>query len=213
MSENPGRRFAAATLTGTFITFPSFPMNHSPSVRAVSVVALMLGMAACSRNQESPNPKPKMTAEAAVPVGALPKIGPAPAWKLQDVNGQVLSSEQFKGKVVVLDFWATWCGPCRMEIPGYVELTRKYGKDGLVIIGVSVDQGGPEVVKPFSAKMGVNYPIVMANEQVKAAFGGIEAIPTTFIIDRAGVVRHKKVGAEETAEYEQKILAVLKEKA
>lgn len=135
---------------------------------------------------------------------------PAPVWKLKDVEGRVISSETFKGKVVVVDFWATWCPPCRAEIPGYVELQKKYGKDGLVIIGVSLDQKGPAVVKPFMEKFGINYPIVMGDDDISAAFGGMDAIPTTFIIDRAGIIRDRKVGAEPTEQYEKRILALLK---
>ena len=146
-------------------------------------------------------------------MGTLPKLGPAPALKLTDVDGKEVSSEQLKGKVVVVDFWATWCGPCRVEIPGYAEMTRKYGKDGLVIVGVSLDEGGPAVVKPFATKMGINYQLVMADEAVQAAFGGISSLPTTFLIDRAGQMRDRKDHAEETAEYEKKVLSVLAEKA
>src|SRR5581483_3837542 len=146
-----------------------------------------------------PSPSP------AVAVASLPAIAPAPAWQLKDVNGNVVTSEQFKGKVVVLDFWATWCGPCRSEMPGYTDLQRKYGKDGLVVVGLSVDEGGPGVVKDFVAKFGVGYQVVMADEAIQAAFGGVEAIPTTFLIDRAGIIRDRKVGAEPTAEYERKI--------
>ncbi|HVU22562.1 MAG TPA: TlpA disulfide reductase family protein [Opitutus sp.] len=138
---------------------------------------------------------------------------PAPDWKLKDVNGKVVNSGQFKGKVVVVDFWATWCGPCRREIPGYVKLQKKYGKDGLVIVGMSVDQQGPEVVKDFIAKYGVDYQIVMADDAATEAFAGdqpIEAIPTTFIIDRDGKIRDRKMGAEDTAEYEKTILQYLK---
>ncbi len=133
---------------------------------------------------------------------------PAPAWKLKDVNGQEVSSDQFKGKVLVVDFWATWCGPCRMEIPGYVALQKKYGRDKLVIVGMSVDQAGPAVVKKFINANKVDYQIVMADEDVQAAFGGdepIEAIPTTFIVDGTGMIRDRKVGAEPTAAFEKRL--------
>jgi thiol-disulfide isomerase/thioredoxin len=110
-----------------------------------------------------------------------------------------------------VDFWATWCGPCKAEIPGYIQLTKKYGKDGFTIIGVSMDEAGPEVVKEFVAKNRLNYPVVMFDEKVVDAFGGIEAIPTTFLIDRSGQIRDRKLGAEETSEYEKKIVALLNE--
>lgn len=135
---------------------------------------------------------------------------PAPKWALKDVNGQTVSSEQFKGKVVVIDFWATWCGPCLAEIPGYVELQKKYAGEGVAIVGISLDQQGPEVVKEFIARSGVNYQIVMGDDTVADAFGGVTAIPTTFIIDRTGTIRDRKSGAESTEDFEKRILAVLK---
>ena len=178
---------------------------HFGSIFAV----LALSLVACSKQAEAPKATASAAPAAKGSATALPVLGPAPSWNLKDVHGQPISSEQFKGKVVVVDFWATWCGPCRQEIPGYADLQRKYGKDGLVVIGVSIDEAGPSVVEEFVKKFNVNYQVVMSDDAVQAAFGGMDAIPTTFLIDRAGQVRDRKVGAEPTEEYERKIVALL----
>ncbi|MDE3084166.1 MAG: TlpA family protein disulfide reductase [Verrucomicrobiota bacterium] len=149
----------------------------------------------------------------AAPVASSPPAASdarlAPSWKLRDVDGKTVDSAQFKGKVVVLDFWATWCPPCRSEIPGYIKLQEKYRGKGLAVVGVSLDQQGPEVVKKFMAEQHMNYTVVMGDEAVTRAFGGIDAIPTTFIIDRSGNIRHKKVGAMETADFEKMLAPYL----
>jgi thiol-disulfide isomerase/thioredoxin len=134
---------------------------------------------------------------------------PAPAWKLKDLDGREVSSAQFKGKVVVVDFWATWCGPCISEIPGYVALQKKYGAAGLVIVGVSVDRKGPEWVKKFVQENGMNYTVVMGDDGIADAFGGFDAIPTTFLISRSGRILNKKIGAVPPEEYEKLVQQAL----
>ncbi len=134
----------------------------------------------------------------------------APAWTLQDVDGKTVSSDQLKGKVVVLDFWATWCGPCRSEIPGYIELQKKYGEAGLAVVGVSLDRGGPQVVKTFVEQQKITYLIVMGDDKIVEAFGGVEAIPTTFIIDRNGTARFRKEGTMAREEFEAILKPFLK---
>jgi thiol-disulfide isomerase/thioredoxin len=127
----------------------------------------------------------------------------APVWKLKDLDGREIGSEQLKGKVVVVDFWATWCVPCIGEIPGYIDLQKKYAADGLVIVGISLDQKGPDHVRKFAESKGMNYRIAMADDNVADLFGGLAVIPTTFLINREGRIVHRKVGAMTHEEYEK----------
>lgn len=130
--------------------------------------------------------------------------GPAPAWELPLVDGGTLSSAELEGKVLVIDFWATWCPPCRAEIPGYVELQEAHRDEGVVFVGISLDQGAgaeAKVIK-FMEAQGINYPIVMGNPEVAEAFGGVEAIPTTFVVDREGQLVNRKVGYKPVSYFE-----------
>lgn len=132
-----------------------------------------------------------------------------PEWSLSRLDGSVLSSEDLRGKVVVVDFWATWCPPCRAEIPGYIEMQRDLADKDLVIVGVSLDEGGTAVVQKFAEKMGINYELVMGDNAVVNAFGGVQVIPTTFLIDREGQVRHRKEGMMSREDYEAIVREVL----
>jgi len=128
----------------------------------------------------------------------------APDFTLADLNGNWVSLSEFKGKVVLLNFWGTWCGPCRREIPDFIKLTEKYKKDGLEIVGITLTSGSPERIQSFSDKWGINYTLltdIEGNETrvVTAEYGQvtgqrINGIPTTFIIDREGYIRQRYVG-------------------
>jgi peroxiredoxin len=133
----------------------------------------------------------------------------APSWELKDVNDKTIRSADFKGKVVILDFWATWCAPCRKEIPGFIALQKKYAQQGLVIVGASVDEGGASMVKQFMEKLGMNYPVVLTDEKMQDQFGGIEVVPTTFVIDREGHIVKKYFGLTDEGEFEQEIKPLL----
>jgi len=112
----------------------------------------------------------------------------APEFALKDFSGNLVKLSDYRGKVVVVNFWATWCLPCLMEIPAFVKVREKYQARGLEVIGVSVDEEGPDAVQSFAERARMNYPVVMANPDTLKSYGPIHAIPTTFIIDREGRV-------------------------
>ena len=133
----------------------------------------------------------------------------APSWELQDLDGKTIHSSDFKGKVVVLDFWATWCPPCRAEIPGFIELQKEYQARGLAVVGISVDQTSSDTVKSFAKKLGINYPVVLTDTKIVDAYGGIDGLPTTFIIDRKGRIVKQHLGFTEKSEIESEIKSLL----
>jgi len=139
----------------------------------------------------------------------LPVLKAAPAWALKDVDGRDVKSADYKGKVVLVDFWATWCAPCRREIPEYAELQKKYAERGLVILGFSMDEDPPADVKRFGEQMKVNYPLIMADGDVAESFGDFEYLPTAFLIDREGNIRHMKTGVMDMAALEKLIVSLL----
>ncbi|MGC8764668.1 MAG: TlpA family protein disulfide reductase [Brevinematia bacterium] len=122
-----------------------------------------------------------------------------------DISGKNIELSSFRGRVVLLNFWATWCPPCKAEIPDLNKLQTKYS-NSLVIIGVSVDQEGVDVVKDFYNKLQIVYPVVMATEEIIAGYGGISAIPTSFVINHKGQLVGKIVGYRNFSQYEEILL-------
>ncbi len=118
---------------------------------------------------------------------------PAPAIHAKTIDGQIVSSDGWRGKVTLVNFWATWCGPCREEIPALVTLQAKY-RDRLQIVGISMDEGSPADVQRYAEATRINYPVVMATPELERAFGNVYALPTTFVLDREGRIVQKHVG-------------------
>jgi thiol-disulfide isomerase/thioredoxin len=132
----------------------------------------------------------------------------APDFKLSAIDGKTIALAELRGKVVFLNFWASWCGPCRAEIPDLVELQNRY-KDRLQIIGLDVDDEDPNDVKDFGATFRTNYPLVMTPDEVRHEYGGIAALPTSFVLDTQGRIVQKHVGLFDPALYETEIRALL----
>ena len=134
---------------------------------------------------------------------------PAPPFLVNDLDGNFVSTAGWRGKVVLLNFWATWCPPCRDEIPEFIDLANRY-KDGLIIVGISMDDAPPSEVKKFATGAGINYPIVMASREMVREYGGVPALPTAFVVDPEGRVVQKHIGLFPSYVYETEIRALLK---
>jgi cytochrome c biogenesis protein CcmG/thiol:disulfide interchange protein DsbE len=132
----------------------------------------------------------------------------APDFALPQPDGPDLRLSSYRGKVVLLDFWATWCDPCREEIPHLVELQQRYGDRGLQVIGVSMDDSA-DPVRPFYQQFHMNYPVVMGTAKTGELYGGVLGLPITFLIDRDGRIYAKHIGATDAAVFEKEIKSLL----
>jgi thiol-disulfide isomerase/thioredoxin len=133
---------------------------------------------------------------------------PAPDFSLTGIDGQPVTLAGARGKVILLNFWATWCGPCRAEIPDLVELQNKY-KDRLQILGLVVDDDDPDGIKEFAEKFSINYPVALASDDIRFQYGGIAALPTSFVLDSEGRIVQKHEGLRDPLLYETEIRALL----
>ena len=133
----------------------------------------------------------------------------APEFELPDLDGNPVHLSSFRGKAVVLNFWASWCAPCRREIPWFVDFQKEYGPRGLQIIGVSMDEGGRDAIVPFVHKMGVDYVVLLGDNHVSSLYGGLEILPTTYYIAPDGTVRAFVNGLISKTDVENDIKEVL----
>ena len=142
----------------------------------------------------------------------LTQSSPAPDFSLESLDGRTTRLSDFRGKAVLLNFWATWCGPCKIEMPWFVDLQKQYGSQGLQIVGVAMDDASKEDIGKFAQEMGVNYPILIGKESVGDQYGGVPALPESFLITRDGKIIDKIIGLRGKAEIEDAIKKALNAK-
>ena len=133
----------------------------------------------------------------AVPFLADAQSGPArraPDFTLQRMNGDAFQLSDHRGEIVVVNFWATWCPPCTQEIPGFVRLQKEFRAQGVTFVGVSLDKGGFDQIRPFAKRLNINYPIVRDTKRVARRYGGVRVLPATFVIGPEGRIRHHRSG-------------------
>jgi peroxiredoxin len=167
------------------------------SVAALGLVCAALSITGCSTD----------TVRAAVKAEKERK--PAPDFTLKDIDGKPVKLSDYKGKVVLLNFWATWCGPCKIEIPWFMDFEQNYKDKSFAVLGISLDEDGWESVKPYIAQKKINYRVVIGTEQVAQLYGEVDSLPTTFMIDREGRVAAVHVGLVSKSDYIHDIVQLL----
>lgn len=172
-------------------------------LRQLLLGVCLVGLVGCNQHSSSPPKAPKH-----IDAG---EIGSSlPDFSAKDLQGRSVSSADLRGKVVLIDFWATWCQPCKKEMPGYQTLADRYGSQGFVVIGFKFETM-PDMEDPlqFAKGIGVHYPLAVATDDLKQKFGGIEGLPTTMLYDRHGILRTKVIGFEYIDTFESALKPLL----
>jgi thiol-disulfide isomerase/thioredoxin len=169
--------------------------------RISAVLVAVLALAGCTKS--------KKEIEASMPPDS--KRPQAPEVSLKDETGATVTLADFKGKVVLINFWATWCGPCEAEIPWFIEFEKKYKDQGFAVLGVSMDDDGWKSVRPYIASHKINYRIMIGSEVVSQQFGEIESLPTSFVLDREGRIASNHVGLVDKVDYQNEIVKLLQD--
>ncbi len=162
-----------------------------------ALTGALLGLAGCS---SAPVEEPLE-----VNIKPLAQRQTAPKFELKDANGATVTPAEYKGKVVLLNFWATWCVPCKAEIPWFQEFDKKFKDRGFAVLGVSLDEEGWNVVKPYVEERKIAYRMVIGSEEVSTLYGGIDSLPTTFMIDKEGKIAAVHTGLVSKATYQKEI--------
>ncbi len=181
--------------------------------RVLLVAGLLLVVGAIAVYRYSPQVQPSAAAAGDASTPAPPpdiRGTPAAQFELPDINGKMVRRADFDGKVLLVNFWATWCGPCLIELPWFIEFQKQYGPQGLQVVAISLDEEGLKVVKPFVDNHGMNaLTVLMGEAQTPGLFGGLLGLPTTFMIDRQGNYYSKHQGLADRAVVDQEIRQLL----
>jgi thiol-disulfide isomerase/thioredoxin len=175
--------------------------------RTTRIMLLLLILGAAVRAQEQNATQGQQQQGGAV-IRFIRDPDAAPEFAVKGIDRSTVNLTSARGKVVILNFWATWCGPCRMEVPDLVELQKKY-QDRLQVIGLVVDDADEDAVRKFAKRYGINYPVAMATDELRLQFGGVPALPTSFVIDAQGRVVQKHIGLRDPQLYELEVRSLL----
>lgn len=174
-------------------------MNRNPVALIFAAAVIAIGLYIGYHNARRPG----------TPLSHLSQSSPAPDFSLEALDGKTMKLSDFRGKAVLLNFWATWCGPCKIEIPWFVDLQKEYGPQGLQIVGVAMDDASKEEIGRFAKDMGMNYPVLIGKESVGQEYGGVDGLPESFLIARDGKIVDRIIGLRGKAEIEDAIKKAL----